>query len=74
MAVFALLAATVLQANSLPPAQAPHGALVQATASVRILAGERITADSLPETAIVRDTQVRGPDGSEKPARLIEFP
>ena len=74
MALFALIAAAVLEANTLPPPPAPRGASVQATATVRILSGERIGAESLPETATVRDTQVRGADGSQKPARIVEFP
>ena len=74
MAIFALIAAAVLPASAVLPPQSPRGAITQATASVRILSGERIGADSLPQTAIVRDTQVRGSDGSEKPARLVEFP
>jgi hypothetical protein len=48
--------------------------IAQATATVRILQGERITADKLPETAMVVETRVRGSDGVERAARLVEFP
>jgi len=53
---------------------APRAPIVQATATVRILPGARITASEVPETAIVRETRVRGSDGIERNARLVEFP
>jgi hypothetical protein len=74
MAFLSLVAAALLAAQATPPLPSPQRALVQATASVRILSGERVSADKIPEAAIVRDTKVRGADGSEKPARLVEFP
>jgi hypothetical protein len=33
-----------------------------------------VSADKIPEAAIVRDTKVRGADGSEELARIVEFP
>ena len=73
MPVLVLLAAAILPAHALPPPQPARGAITQATASVRIISGQRVSADNIPETAIVRDTSVRGADGSEKSARLVEF-
>ena len=74
MVLLALLAAIAQPTSALPPPQVPRGAIVQATATVRIIAGERISADNMPDTAIVTDTRVRGEDGVERPARLVEFP
>lgn len=74
MGLLSLVAAALLAAQATPSPPSPHRALVQATASVRILSGERVSADNIPEAAIVRDTRVRGADGSQKPARLVEFP
>ena len=67
----ALLAATeALQ----PQQQAPKLELVrQATATVRIVSGARITAAQMPPDALVTTTEIRGADGSTSPARLIEF-
>jgi len=48
--------------------------MIQATATVRIVPGARITAAQLPSDAIIRDTRVTGPDGVERDARLVEFP
>ena len=71
MLVIALVAATAAaQPSDRPAASAVH----QAKASVRIVSGERITAERLPESALVRDTEVRSADGSLKTARLVEFP
>ncbi len=72
-----LLAAASAGADSAPrPAAGDRGGAVvrQATASVRIVSGERISASDIPQSALVKDTQVRGSDGIERPARLVEFP
>ena len=74
MLLFALAVIATSPVDGLPPPQTPGRAIRQATATVRILAGERIGAGKLPETAIVTDTVVKDADGSEKPARLVEFP
>ena len=68
-----LLAAAVAS----PPSQgraASRPALVQATATVRIVQGERVVAGHVPETAMVTNTRVRGSDGVLRDARLIQFP
>ena len=71
MLLIILVAATgAVQPSDLPAASAVH----QAKASVRIISGERVTADRLPEQALVRDTEVRAADGSLTTARLVEFP
>ena len=48
--------------------------IAQATATVRIVAGVRVTRDETPQEAIVRKTEIRSPDGSVRLARLVEFP
>ena len=47
--------------------------LRQATASVRILSGARITATETPVEALVKMTELENSDGSRSTARLIEF-
>ncbi len=74
MLLFALAVIATAPVDGSSPPQTPGRAIQQATATVRIIAGERISADRLPETAIVTDTKVKSADGSEKPARLVEFP
>lgn len=71
MLVLALLAAT---ATAQLPAQPRVQAVEQARASVRIVAGVRVTAEQLPRDAIVRETKVESADGSQTSARLVEFP
>ena len=66
------LAAAVAAAHSATPPRIDLA--VQARASVRILSGARITAGKPPAEALVRETEVRGADGSRTTARLIEFP
>ena len=73
MVLLALALATANPAGG-PPPPSPSLAIQQATASVRIVPGERVSADRLPETAIITDTVVRAADGSAAPARLVEFP
>ena len=74
MLVIAFAAATA--AAQPPQPSLPPGVSVveQARATVRIVSGARITAARQPHVAVVRDTQVRGEDGSAKTARLVEFP
>ena len=71
MLLLAQLAAAVASQAS-TPASVP--VVRQARASVRIVAGERISADKIPEAAMVREKQVRNADGSRTPTWLVEFP
>jgi hypothetical protein len=71
MFVLALAAAT-LAAPAPQPTLRP--VLQQATATVRIIAGERISATDLPRDAMIRDTEVKGADGGAQKVRLVEFP
>jgi hypothetical protein len=69
------LAAAVASVSPSPEQRTGTGApLIQATATVRIVAGARISATAIPNEALVRDTRVTGPDGVKRDARLIEFP
>lgn len=70
MVLLFLLAATAGQ----PSQPARLEVARQATATVRIVKGERISASRLPGEAIVRETKVRGADGTESAYRLVEFP
>jgi len=74
---FAAISAGLVQPA--PPARPepsnPHSIVAeQATATVRIVAGVRITPGKRPETAMTTETKVRGPEGGLIPARLTEFP
>jgi hypothetical protein len=70
-----VLAAAVASASPAPEQrQSISAPLVQATATVRIVPGARVTATEIPGEALVRDTRVTGPDGVERNARLVEFP
>src|SRR5690348_7846624 len=60
MVLLALALATAIPAGGQLPPKQPSRAIQHATASVRILPGERVSADRLPETAIITDTTVRG--------------
>jgi len=65
----------LLVAAAVPQAPASSGPLVrQAQATVRIVAGARITRDDPPPDSLVRETVVRAADGSEMQAKLVEFP
>ena len=66
--ILALLAAAAAQQP-----QASAGAIVQASASVRIIAGRRLTLGASTADAELRQTRVRDIDGQPKPAKLIEF-
>lgn len=71
MFAIALLAATLSAEPQ--PATAREPLVRQASASVRILAGARITQGEAPADAIVRTSEIREPDGREMRTRLIEF-
>jgi len=67
-----LLAAVI--ATAVPPR--PEQAVVQATATIRVVAAVRLKLDA-PENAGApspRDSLFKDPDGTTQPARLIEFP
>jgi hypothetical protein len=70
-----VLAALALASAAAQPQAPAAGSLVrQATATVRILAGERIGASTMPATALVRSIVVKAPDGSSEERWLVEFP
>lgn len=71
MLVFALAVAAAAAQPILPPG---ISAVQQARATVRIVSGARVTAERTPDDALIRDTRIRGEDGTQKTARLIEFP
>ena len=67
-----LLAAAL--ATAAPQAH-PTAAVAQATATIRVVAAVRLKLDA-PENAgapRARDSEIRAPDGSVSPAKLIEF-
>ena len=68
MMILALIAAAAAQ-----PDQPRSGAVVQATASVRIISGKRLTLGTRTADAELRRSSVRDFDGQPKPAQLIEF-
>ena len=70
-----LLAAFALAAGIADaPAPATARVVQQATATVRIVAGERISLTETPETAQVRTIVVKAVGGQAEKRRLIEFP
>jgi hypothetical protein len=75
MLPLALLAVAAAGAGAAPRPPVPQQAIVrQASASVRIIAGARVSAREIPDIAIVNDTKIVAADGSKTPARLVEFP
>ncbi len=64
---------TLLAVATAQPGTARAGAVLHATATVRIIAGERLTLGAKISQAELRRTHVRDTDGQLKPARLIEF-
>jgi hypothetical protein len=76
-------AASIVMAHSGPSAHAQHdgrsgsqrpGSLIaEATATVRIVSGARITATAQPADAQVQTVQLPGADGQPRESRLIEF-
>ena len=69
MVIFALLAAATAQ-----PQATAQRAVVQATATVRILAGARVEAGRVPQDALVRKVEIERADGTRQTAQLVEFP
>jgi hypothetical protein len=71
-----LFLASVAAASPTATAAPPHRIEIaaQATATVRIVSGDRISAGSVPQAATVSDRKMRGADGIEKLVRLVEFP
>jgi hypothetical protein len=70
-----LLLALTTAALAAPAPQPPlRPVLQQATATVRIVSGARISASELPGDASVRDTVIKGADGGTQKVRLVEFP
>jgi hypothetical protein len=69
-----LLFAAAVIATAVPPR--PEQVVVQATATIRVVAAVRIKLDAPenPGAPSPRDSLVRDPDGTTQPARLIEFP
>ena len=67
------LAAAAVAAST-PQPTGPAPVVVQATATVRILSGVRLKLDSTTNTdaPLAHDTMVKT-DGTQQPARLIEF-
>ena len=69
LGILLLAASTAAQ-----PLASPSGAVVwQATASVRILPGARISAGDTPEIAMVREARISTSDGGSRRVRLVEF-
>ncbi len=68
-----LLIASVAAAAA--PVQPPVGATARAQASIRILQGYRLIAegDRTPEGRPFARKFIRGEDGEQRPARLVEF-
>ena len=67
------LAAAAIAAST-PQPNGPAPVVVQATATVRILSGVRLKLDSATNSGapLAHDTMVKT-DGTQQPARLIEF-
>jgi hypothetical protein len=75
MLMIALLVATAPANANAPADTGPRTAVIsQASASVRILAGARITAGEVPDIAVSREAEVKDSDGNSNTVRLIEFP
>jgi hypothetical protein len=68
-----LIAATALAALTPPPR--PVGAIAQATATIRIVTAVVLRLDGSPNEGApsVRDSTLRGADGTTQQAKLIEF-
>jgi hypothetical protein len=68
------IAAAALAASA-PEAARPAPVVAQATASVRIVSGVRLSLDSPANRGAppAHDSRVKTEDGKTRPARLIEF-
>jgi hypothetical protein len=69
-----LLALAAVAASAQSPSAPSRPAIEQATATVRIVSGARISAAETPDTALVRNATIRQADGSDTTVKLIEFP
>ena len=70
-----LLLAAVLATASTPPAAPAPSATAQATATIRVITGVRLTFNAAvnPGAPAAHDAVVRQADGASQPAKLIEF-
>ena len=78
-----LAAASIVMAYSGPPVHSgaanrsagrrPGSLIAEATATVRIVSGARITATARPADAQVETVRLPGADGQSRESRLIEF-
>jgi hypothetical protein len=78
-----LAAASIVMAYSGPPVHSgpadhsagrrPGSLIAEATATVRIISGARITATAQPADAQVETVRLPGADGQPRESRLIEF-
>jgi len=73
MSAMLLLASAMLSSTALQPH--PSGATVQATATIRVLSAVQLKLDgsSNPGAPPLRDSVIKAPDGTSRPAKLIEF-
>lgn len=69
-----LIALAAAAATAQADASPGTAAVRQATASVRIVSGARISEQEAPETAIVRQVEVEDSGGARTTVRIIEFP
>jgi hypothetical protein len=75
MVLFAAAALATSLAPPPPPPPRPTGAVVQATATIRVISGValKLDAPSNPGAPRSRNSLIRASDGSLTPAKLIEF-
>jgi hypothetical protein len=71
-----LAAVAAIAASSMPQPAPSAGVSAQATATIRVISGVRVSFDGdqkQPEFPRPRDTTIRTADAERQPARLIEF-
>jgi hypothetical protein len=71
-----LTALAAIAASTMPPPSRSPGVSVQATASIRIISGARLSFSGeqrQPDIPPLRQTTIRTADAQQQPARLIEF-
>jgi hypothetical protein len=78
-----LAVASIVVAYSAPPARPgpnyhwaerrPASLVAEATATVRVVSGARITATAQPADAQVQTVQLPGADGHPRVSRIVEF-
>jgi hypothetical protein len=75
MAMMFLLAAAALTTQPAPPQSRPVSAVVQATATIRVINAVELKLDGRanPDAPPARDSVIKAADGSSQPAKLIEF-